>query len=288
MHLDVVLALFDVLGAEKFVRNEQSLDCHLSQGNFHAFRTICHLIFTDSQRFKEAIEDLSLLSARHINDPLIDRRIAENLFQGVPVTSRAVTQNSLSNNIFQESALFVLRLGLDVVVKVFASETRWSDNHASDFRVGWVTIASKVSYERRYDVIVEFAFWWSVLLCRHGASWFGDSLLNRGFLDRLCLTDDEDVCEAFLHGDSDNLALLALLWHLIQLTDMHRVENWLHYRYWARRLDVHALLLVHGDVFVFSRIDAIDSKRVIFCIILERLNLQGCWESFCFHLCDTL
>ena len=48
------------------------------------------------------------------------------------------------------------------------------------------------------------------------------------------------------------------------------------------------MLLIHGNVVILSRIDAIDSQRVVICVILEGLNLQCSRESFILNLGEAL
>ena len=81
-----------------------------------------------------------------------------------------MTQDSLPDKISQEDALLVFRLSFDVVVEIFSGEAWRTDYHAANLRVGLMAIACKVRYERRDDMIIEFALRLSILLRGHGAS----------------------------------------------------------------------------------------------------------------------
>jgi hypothetical protein len=68
--------------------------------------------------------------------------------------------------------------------------------------------------------------------------------------------------DALFHRDRDKVALFLLSDHLVELTDMHRVEDWLADGDLSRGLDVHSLLDSETQPFVLCRVCAVYAERV--------------------------
>ena len=88
-------------------------------------------------------------------------------------------------------------------------------------------------------------------------------------MQSLLLRDDKDVGNAFFHSDGNDLTHILLLDHLVQTAHVHRVKHWLHDHDLPWWLHIHTLLALKSNVSIFFGVDAINSERVIFRVVLE-------------------
>ena len=92
-------------------------------------------------------------------------------------------------------------------------------------------------------------------------------------MDGLGLADLKDVGHTFFHCDGYDITHILLMDNLIQFAYMHGVKNFLEDRNLARWWNIHALLLIHRNISILFRIDAIYAQWVVFGVVLERINL---------------
>ena len=137
------------------------------------------------------------------------------------------------------------------------------------------------------DVIEELCLWCLILLGGHGATRFSDRFFNTLFVDGFRLADLEYVGHALFHRDGHDITHILLMDNLIQFAHVHGVKNFLEDRDLAWWWNAHALLLIHCNISILFRVDAINAKWVVFCVVLERIDLESCGKSFILNFSDS-
>ena len=135
--------------------------------------------------------------------------------------SGAVCKDSLTDYIFEECTLLSLGLRLHVIEKVFARETRTTDDHAANSSISLLSVGRKVMSQSIDYVVVELCLRRLILLGGHCATRFCNRLLDFLLQQSLMLTNDEYVSHAFFHSNGNYIASVLLLDHLIQFSHMH-------------------------------------------------------------------
>ena len=203
-------------------------------GIVHRFLPVANFVRVDRESLEEFVEGDGFLEDCKIFDLLLNLSVLKNFLERVLETTRGMSHDALLNAMFQELpsptllTLRRLRSGFHMRIEPVLHEPGRSNNHSLE-HTGPRGRLPEVCDHGLEDLLVELG-----LLLVDGAGRRGHALLLRDpLLDfRLQLrgapAHEEEVRDALLHEDRADVPLVLEVRGIVQLLNVHRVENRLH------------------------------------------------------------